>query len=133
MSQPHPSQPVLIFDGDCEMCRGSIEWIRRRDSKGLIETLPYQDPSVPERFPEISRQAFEHEIQLVLGAGGRLGGAHAIEKVLRLLPGTRPMASVFRIPGVRWMAQRVYRIVARNRRRFGCGEHCGLPPAALSD
>ena len=128
VSQRHRSQSyLLVFDGECDMCRRSVDWIRRRDAHGVIEALPYQDPSVVEQFPEIPRRAFERAIQLVRPEGARLEGARAVEEILRLIPRTRPMAPFFRVPGVRWLAQRIYQIVARNRRRFGCGDHCSAP------
>ena len=128
MSQYHRSQSyVIVFDGKCDMCRRSVDWISRRDSQGVIEALPYQDPSVAERFPEIPHRAFERAIQFVRPEGASLEGGRAVEEILRVIPHTRWMAPFFSVPGVRWLAQRIYRIVARNRRRFGCGDHCSPP------
>lgn len=128
MSQHHRSQSyVLVFDGKCDMCRRSVDWISRRDGQGVIEALPYQDPSVSDRFPEIPYRAFERAIQFVRPEGASLEGARAVEEILRVIPHTRWMAPFFYVPGVRWLAQRIYRIVAGNRRRFGCGDHCSLP------
>jgi predicted DCC family thiol-disulfide oxidoreductase YuxK len=117
---------VLVFDGECGICRRSVAWIQNRKGAERIEAVPYQHPSVPERYPELSREALEEAMHLVSPTGEVRKGARAGEEILRLLPRWRPSALVFRIPGVRWVAERVYRWVAGNRHRLGCGDHCAL-------
>lgn len=96
------------------------------DREDRIETIPFQDPSVPERFPEIPGTRLEEAMQLVGPEGRRWEGARAAEEALRLLPRWRVLGPLFRIPGVRRVAHVIYGQVARNRRRFGCGDHCGV-------
>lgn len=130
---PGPDRHTLIYDGECGICRGSVEWVRSQDREGRIDLLPYQDPRVPERFPEIPRKAMEEAMQLVAPDGARREGARAAEELLELLPGWRVLAPLFRIPGVRAVARWVYRAVARNRRRLGCGDHCALRGADATE
>jgi predicted DCC family thiol-disulfide oxidoreductase YuxK len=119
---------VLIWDGECGVCRRSVAWLEGADRDGRIETVPYQDPSVPDRFPGIPEDRYQKAMQLVGPRGEWWEGARAAEEMLRLLPGWRRLSFLFRIPGVRRVAAIVYRQVARNRRRFGCGDHCGVRP-----
>lgn len=123
----HPH--TLIFDGECGVCRRSMEWLRSADREGRIAVVPYQDPEVARRFAEIPRQDMEEAMQLVAPDGTRWQGARAAEQLLEMLPGWRLLAPFFRIPGVRRVARWIYRAVARNRRHLGCGEHCRLPAA----
>ena len=118
---------VLIFDEECEICRRSIDWIQRSAPPGLIETLPYQDASVPHRFSDIPPRVFEQAIQLIGPDMKRMEGARAVEEILTMIPGARRTAPFFRLPGMRWLAERIYQVIARNRRRFGCGDHCSRP------
>jgi len=127
-----PHTYTLIYDGECGICRRSVKWIRQRDEEERIELLPYQDPAVPERFPEIPQSDMERAMQLVARDGARWEGARAAEELLAVLPRWRVAAPLFKIPGVRRVAERVYRWVASNRRRLGCGEHCPLPDAPSS-
>ena len=68
------------------------------------------------------------------GRGGRSGavpretweGARAIEQLLRVLPRGPRLSWVFRLPLARPLLAWGYRNFARNRRRFGCGEHCSI-------
>lgn len=122
------SEYVLVWDGECGICRRSVEWLDRADRDDRIETVPYQDASVPERFPGIPEDRFREAVQLIDPRGRRWEGARAAEEILRVLPGWRRLAFLFRIPGVRRLAGVVYRQVARHRGRFGCADHCGLTP-----
>lgn len=118
---------VLIYDGECGICRRSVDWVTSTDRVGRIEVLPYHDPEVARRFPGIPPEDMERAMQLLAPGGERWQGARAAEETLSLLPRWRLLAPFFRIPGVRAVAARVYTWVAGNRRRLGCGSHCGLP------
>ncbi len=115
---------TVVYDGQCTVCTRSVNLIRDRDRDGRFELVAYQSDGVPERFPEISRREFEESVQLIGPEGGRWEGAAAIEKILELLPRTRPLAWLFRLPLARPVARWAYRLFARNRGRFGCGDHC---------
>ena len=56
-------------------------------------------------------------------------GAEAIEHLLRILPHGPRLGWIFRLPFARPLFAWGYRTFARNRRRFGCGEHCSLETA----
>jgi predicted DCC family thiol-disulfide oxidoreductase YuxK len=117
---------VVVFDGACGMCR---RWIRRLeawDRDDVVETVPFQDPSVTARFPWIPPGAFEEAVQVVAPDGRTWSGAGAVERLASVLPGGRLVAWVFRLPLARPVADRVYARVAAGRSRSGsCGVHCG--------
>lgn len=117
---------ALVFDGECGFCRRSVEWVRNRDREDRIEPLPFQDSEVRERFQRIPLEDFEQAMHLIAPDGRSWSGARAGEELLRLLPRWRWIAPMFRVPGVRWIAQRVYRLVADHRHSLGCGTHCDL-------
>lgn len=127
MTDPEESgEFTLIYDGDCRLCRRSVDWVEARDGDDRIEVIPYQSSDARERYPGIPREDLERSIHLI-GPGGQVWrGARAGEELLRLLPRWRAGAFLFRIPGMRWIAERVYRTVASNRHVFGCGDHCDL-------
>src|SRR5262245_54973211 len=74
-SKPH--KPVMIFDGDCNFCR---RWIRRWQyaSGDSVDYVPFQDPMVSERFPEIRREQCERAVQFVNTDGQVFSGAEAV-------------------------------------------------------
>lgn len=116
---------VVVYDGTCAVCIRMVNRLRDRDRDARFEMIAYQNEGVRARFPEIPAGELERAVQLI-GPEGRFEGAAAVEKILQLLPSGRALGRVLRIPLVRPLAERLYRWFARNRHRFGCGEHCPI-------
>ena len=119
---------TLVYDGMCRMCTRLANVLRAWDSRRTIEVVPSQAGGVMARFPWIPVAAYGQAIQLVGPGGETWQGAAAVERLLTILPRGRWIAWVFTVPFVRAIADRVYRWVARNRYRMGCGEHCQSRP-----
>lgn len=120
----HIQPAVLIYDGECAMCRASALWLLRRAHLGgatTLEILPCGSPERARRFPQISVDACLAAMQLVLPDGRVLAGADAAPEILRRVPRWRWLAGLFAAPGVRPVARRVYAWIARNRMRISCG------------
>lgn len=114
---------VLIYDGECSMCRASALWLMRRAIAGgatQFEILPCRSPARRERFPEVSEASCMAAMQLVLPGGRVLSGADAVPEILERIPRWRWVRRVFDLPGVRPLARRVYAWIARNRMRLSC-------------
>jgi predicted DCC family thiol-disulfide oxidoreductase YuxK len=122
---------TVVWDGTCKTCARLVKLLERWDTRDQIETIPSQNTSVFVRFPWIPAAAYTEAMQLV-GPGGRTWqGAGAIEQLLKILPLGTPLSWVFRIPLVGSALDAFYRWFARNRYRFGCGEHCQSRPLKL--
>lgn len=114
---------VLIYDGDCSMCRASALWLMRRAIAGgatQFEIIPCRSPARRERFPEVSEEACMGAMQLVLPGGRVLAGADAVPEILERIPRWRWVRRVFDLPGARPIARRGYAWIARNRMRLSC-------------
>jgi len=79
MGTPVTATPaVLIYDGECAMCRASALWLMRLAlSGGQLEILPCRSTPRRERFPGISDEACMTAMQLVLPGGRTLAGRAA--------------------------------------------------------
>lgn len=101
----------MVFDGECNFCR---RWIARwqQSSGPRIEYLPFQDPAVAARFPEIPRSAFEESVQLIEPDGRVYSGAEAVFRAL----GRGQLYA--RVPALAGVSEAAYRAVARNRNVF---------------
>jgi predicted DCC family thiol-disulfide oxidoreductase YuxK len=122
MSDPGPPA-VLIYDGDCSMCRAGALWLMRRALAGGardLEILPCRSPLRRERFPSVADAACMAAMQLVLSDGRVLAGADAVPEILRRIPRWRWVAGFFALPGARLLARHVYAWIARNRMRLSC-------------
>ena len=115
---------TVIYDGHCKMCGKMVGLLRKWDHDHRLEIVPSQMPGVQARYPWIPARAYAEGVQIV-GPGGRTWmGAAAVEKIIDVMPRGRLISWIFSVPFVRALADRVYRWVARNRYRLGCGEHC---------
>jgi predicted DCC family thiol-disulfide oxidoreductase YuxK len=113
---------VLIYDGDCPMCRASALWLMRLAlSHGALEILPCRASIRAQRFPQITEEACLTAMQLVLPDGRVLAGADAVPDLLRRIRGLGWVAALFALPGMQPLARRVYAWIARNRMRISCG------------
>ncbi|MGH7277781.1 MAG: thiol-disulfide oxidoreductase DCC family protein [Candidatus Rokuibacteriota bacterium] len=113
---------VLIYDGECAMCRASALWLMRLAlAGGALEILPCRSPVRLARYPQISEAACLRAMQLVLPDDRVLAGADAVPELLVRIRGLGWLARVFALPGVRPLARRVYAWIARNRMRISCG------------
>ena len=114
---------VLIYDGECAMCRASALWLMRRALAGgadRFEILPCRSSVRRERYPHITDEACMAAMQLVLPDGRVLSGADAAPEIIRRIPRWRWLASAFTLPGVRPLSRRGYAWIARNRMRLSC-------------
>lgn len=118
---PEPAPCLLIYDGQCRLCV---------TSKQGLERLSPPDPSRPVRFVPYQSD----EARSVLGKEYRLGrpevaflvesdgslhrGLDAFLPLLPGLPGGRFLSLLLKLPFLRPLSERLYRLVARNRYRW---------------
>ncbi len=105
----------MIYDGECGFCRRSVDLVRRWDRERRLAVVPFQDQARVAAFG-IPLPALAAAMHLVYPDGRVFAGADAAPEILRLLPGKRWLAWVFRMPGVPWAARRLYAWIARRRR-----------------
>lgn len=115
---------VLLFDGDCSLCTHAAARMRRWAAPGSVEFVSFRDEGVLARFPLVSAADCDRALQLVLPDGRVPSGAEAALRVLATRWWLRPLLWVYLVPGVRHVADAAYRLVARNRMRFGRPTAC---------
>lgn len=131
---------TVLYDGGCNLCRGSVVRIRRMDPHGLVETLDLHDVSVAARFPQVNFDEAMRLMEAVDSAGRVYSGADAWARIGLTLPGWKLIAWVLLVPGFHFIAQRIYGWVARNRYRWNrelcadgtCALHVDRPAAEKS-
>src|SRR5215471_9171661 len=113
-----PVKPLMIFDGDCHFC--SL-WVRRWQGVAgeRVEFLPFQDPQIAARFPEILGEQFASAVQLIQPDGAVHSGADAVFRTLAFNPQAQWLSDAYRYsPAFARTAEFAYRFVARNRTLF---------------
>ena len=123
---------TVIYDGHCKVCGRMVRMLARWDRKHELEIIPSQAPGIRERFPWIPPRAYVESVQVIRASDGKTWqAAAALEELLKVLPKGRFVSWLFKIPLVRPLVDLFYRWFARNRYRFGCGEHCQVRDANL--
>ncbi|MGH7605111.1 MAG: thiol-disulfide oxidoreductase DCC family protein [Gemmatimonadaceae bacterium] len=123
---------TVIYDGHCKVCGKMVRMLTRWDRHHDLEIIPSQAPGIRQRFPWIPPRAYVESVQVVRTSDGKTWqAAAALEELLKILPKGRLISWLFSIPFVRPLVDLFYRWFARNRYRFGCGEHCQVRPQDL--
>jgi predicted DCC family thiol-disulfide oxidoreductase YuxK len=108
---------VLLYDSDCGFCRWSVDKILSWDRRRCLRPLALQDPEADRLLGVMDEDVKMSSWHLVTDDGRVYSGGAAAAPLFRLLPRGRSLAAVFAaFPG---LTNRGYRLVARNRDRFG--------------
>lgn len=131
---PTHDHPVLIYDGECPLCRRAVEWVRERDPAGRFEFLPCQAEDRAARFASMPESKCLESVQLALPDGRVLSGADTLPAIFERLRGWSFLAGALRLPGIRHVSPRVYHWIATNRHQLSAivvlkktntGDQCG--------
>ena len=130
-----PSPNLVLYDGVCALCNGTVRFLLRIDRRNMLAFAPLQGPTAA-RLAE--RHGFASDVrsivyvrsfglkhervhtksEAVLRVLGDVGGVWWLFSLLRLVP--------------RFLRDPVYDWVARHRYRwFGKYDQCPLPPPEL--
>ena len=115
---------VVIYDGECNFCRGQVANLRWLDWSGeRLAFLSLHDPRVAERYPDLTREALMEQMYVIDRSGRRHGGAEAVRYLSRRLPTLWIVAPVLHLPFTAGLWRWAYRQVAKRRYRLA-GKSC---------
>ena len=111
------TRSVLLYDSDCGFCRWSVDKVLAWDRRGRLRAVALQDPEAEALLPGMDEAQKLASWHLVTSDGKVYSAEAAAPPLLRLLPGGgAPAAVLAAFPRV---TKPAYRLVARNRDRFG--------------
>ena len=122
-----PDSNIIIFDGQCRFCTGSVSWLHRCDWRQQLSFVSLHEPIVSARWPELTYEQLMEQMYVVDRAGQAHGGARAFRYLTRILPPLWVLAPIAHLPFATTIGQRVYRAIAKQRYRFGkveCEDTC---------
>jgi predicted DCC family thiol-disulfide oxidoreductase YuxK len=126
------NEAIVLFDGICNLCNGSVRFIAANDPAERFRFASLQSPQAAAALAPFGRDAASFE-SVVLIDGGRL--YERSDAALRIAAELRPPFGIARAflalpPAVRDAA---YAWIANNRYRvFGRRESCALPTPELA-
>jgi predicted DCC family thiol-disulfide oxidoreductase YuxK len=127
-NQDTAKHPIIYFDGVCNLCNGFVQFVLKRDKKGLFRFASLQSDYAKSRGFEIPSQPDGDSGSLLVEWDGKLlkystgalyvfgglGGGYRLLKVLLIVP--------------RFIRDAVYKWIAHHRYAiFGKRESCMLP------
>ncbi len=115
---------VVLFDGVCDLCDTGMAWLRRRDTLGRLEFVPYQAPEVAVRFPDLDPARLAQALHVITPDGRVHVGVDAAGPLFARLPGWGGIARLLALPGVRAVARPLYGWIAA-RRHISLTSHGG--------
>ena len=132
-SPAEAGRPVILFDGVCNLCTGSVRFVIERDSRKQFRFASLQSP-VAEKLLGPQRNEADRLESVVLVVGERIyRKSSAALLIARRLDGLWPLLSVLlAIP--RPLRDAVYDWIGRRRyRMFGKRAACWKPQPELAD
>ena len=108
----------LLYDSHCPFCRREVQWLKRRDRKGLLAVEDIADRGFRAEQYGLTQEQVMGMIHGILPDGRVLSGMSVIRAAYRAA-GVGWLMAPTGWPGIRWVADRLYRLFARNRVRLG--------------
>lgn len=127
-------QPLLLFDGVCNLCNAAVQWVIARDPKGRVQLASLQSDAarkeldaagtsaddLPDSMVLIDKAGVHTRSTAAIRVAMALGFPYALLAVFLIVP--RPVRDV------------VYAWIARNRYRwFGRRDSCMMPTPDLRE
>jgi len=123
---------IVLYDDQCPMCTFQMRILTWLDWFNVATLLPMSNPRVHEVAPSLTSEDLSTAIHCITPAGKIYRGARCIRFVGMRMPLLIPVALILWVPGVMWVAEKIYAWVSRNRyvlsRVFGCKQACAVLP-----
>lgn len=125
-------QPVIFFDGVCNLCNASVQFVIRHDPKAIFKFCSLQSPIAKSLLPQHHFQNKDFSSFILLEDGIIYTRSTAALRVIRRLKSPFKILYGFIIvpPFIRNWA---YKIIANNRYNwFGKKDTCMVPDSSLA-
>ena len=118
---------IVLFDGVCNLCNWTVQFILRRDRRERFLFAPLQSEKGKELLQRHRLPPDQLDSIVLVESGRAFTSSSAALRIARGLPGLWPLLYAF-IAVPRFIRDPVYGWIARNRYRwFGRRESCRIP------
>jgi predicted DCC family thiol-disulfide oxidoreductase YuxK len=125
--------PIVLFDGVCHLCQGSVKFIIKRDPKRQLRFASLQSDFAKKRLGSICFKPESLSSIVFIEKGKAYRESTAALKIAAYLRAPWKFLKIFKIVP-RFIRDPLYRWVAKNRYRwFGKDETCWLPSPELRE
>ena len=123
--------PVILFDGVCNLCSGSVQFVIKRDRAARFKFAALQSSTASELLKDF-KIPFEELSTIILVKGNQYWAkSDAALEIAKGLNGLWPLLYIFKlVPKV--LRNSIYDWIARNRYKwFGKKDECWIPTPEL--
>lgn len=126
-TMPSNDHAIVLFDGVCNFCNATINWVIRNDRRRYFRFAPLQEPAGARLQAQYGFDPSQHDTFILIEDGRAYGRSTAALRMVRRLGGLYPLAYAF-IAVPRPIRDAVYDWFARRRYRcFGRRDECMVP------
>lgn len=127
------NHPVILFDGVCNLCNGSVQYVIKHDKQGLFRFASLQSDSGQELLQQYQLPQSDFTSFVLMEEGEIYTRSTAALKVARKLSGIVKLLYGFIIVPA-FIRDGVYNFIAKNRYKwFGKQESCMIPTPELKE
>ncbi len=124
---------ILLFDGECNLCNGSVQWVLKHDHKAYFKFASLQSPIGQQYLSAFNLPQSSLDTVVLIDDNQVYTHSDAPLRVMHKLGLPWSVALIFNVIP-RFLRDSVYRWVARNRYRwFGHSAQCWLPRPEWKD
>jgi len=126
-------QKIVLFDGVCNLCNGSVNFLIKQDKKGVLKFASLQSDYAKKMIPKDVLNRENLDTIIFYNDGKFYDRSSAVLKICKALGGRYYVFLVgYLIP--RFIRDGLYRFIANNRYKwFGKKEQCRIPTADLKE
>ena len=123
------TSPLLLFDGHCNLCNGAVDFVIRRDKKGVFKFASLQS-EIGQKILSENKMPIDSFDTLILYENKKIyTHSTAVLRIAKKLPYWKIFYVLIIVP--KFVRNFAYSFVARNRYKwFGKKETCRLPTPA---
>lgn len=133
ISELPKDKKIILFDGVCNLCNTSVQFVIKHDKKDLFRFVPLQSDLGKKILNHLGINR-EHTDSIVLYEPGKAYyyKAEAALKIINKFGGYYKLLNLFRI-FPKFISNAIYDYIAKNRYRwYGKQETCMIPTPELS-
>ena len=130
--RPDTSHPLVLFDGVCNLCESTVQFIVRHDSRALFRFAPLQSTTAQKILADFEYEGGELGSVLLVSDGRIYRKSRAALRIARQLDSAWPLFYYFFFWVPPFIADLVYNFVGNHRYKwFGKKDVCWIPDDKL--
>jgi len=133
MNRKYSQKPLILFDGYCNLCSASVQFILKYERSPVFYFSSLQSNFVKENYPELHHETTDPDTVILIENNEIHYRSDAALKISRRLKS--PLNYLYNLRFIpRFLRDGIYNFIARNRYNiFGKKKSCYIPSSLYSE